>query len=194
MDILDDLASIAVPCLIVGGIPMALVGAVIIRIHRRDARADCEPQTLSEMQHRRSDDDRTVTEFRTSAPLGDTAAFLLATLAGILTWIGWLGWGNHKNYHPGQVIGCVITGLAAVVLLGLLTRWWRTGPLAVALGGLLGFSTAWALDSGPSDSTGLWGVGYMMIIAGGGTVLLAVAAVVIGIRSLARPPQTTLSP
>ena len=167
MDILDDLVSIAFPVLIFGGIPMGLIGAVIILLHRSTAE-----------------------DYRTSRPLGDTAAFLLATVAGVLTWVAWLSWGNHWNYDPWQVVGCVITGLVLVIGLGFLTRWWRSGPLAVALGGMLGFSTTWALDSGPSDSTGLWGVGYMMIVIGGGAALGILAAVVIAVRSRGDQPRS----
>lgn len=88
----------------------------------------------------------------------------------------------------------MITGLVAVIALGLLTRWWRTGPLAVALGGLFGFSTAWALDAGPDDSTGLWGLGYLMLLIGGGTVLAAVAAGVIAVRERSLPQRPGPSP
>ncbi|MDN6439804.1 MAG: hypothetical protein L0K27_10075 [Corynebacterium nuruki] len=183
----DALLGTIIVILIFGGIPMGIVGAVIILLHRHDAGdagAARAPQTLAQLQRHRPADGQAVSTFRTSRPLGDTTAFLLAVVAGVLTWVAWLSWGNQKDYDPDQIVGCAVTGIVVVVVLGFLTRWWRTGPLSVGLGGLAGFSTAWAVWAGLGDDTGQWGGGYFFLMIGGGMALAVLSLAVVFLRWL----------
>lgn len=72
-----------------------------------------------------------------------------------------------------------------IVSFGLMARWRRSGPLTVGMGGLLGFSTAFAVEAGFYDNTGLWGVGYLILITGTGCGLFLISLCV----ALARTPQ-----
>lgn len=48
---------------------------------------------------------------------------------------------------------------------------------------LFGFSSSFAVSAGFYDSTGLWGVGYIMLIFGAGFVLALTAMGVVLVRS-----------
>ena len=141
---------------------MLITGAIIIGPHHSDR--------------------ETPEEYRTPRPLGDTAAFLLGIIGGVITWAVWLTRGDQANYAPAQIVGLAVTGVALIVGLSLLCRWWKTGPLSVGLGGFLGFTTSWAVQAGFYDSTGLWGVGYLMMVVGGGVAIAVLCAVIIALR------------
>lgn len=178
----ETLLGIGVVVLIFGGIPMGVIGVGIGLLHRQDAGAGPTPEAPA------------VNQYRTPRPLGDVTAFLIATVAGVLIWVAWLSWGgNRKDYDPGQVVGCVLTGIVAVVVLGFLTRWRRTGPLSVGLGALAGFSTAWAVWAGAGDDTGQWGGGYFFLLIGGGAALAALCLAVIFLRWIFHPHHDELS-
>lgn len=167
MDTTDILIGTATVVLIFGGVPMGLAAFFTLVFHRIEIR----------------DPDRFRDPARTP---GNTVTAVAAVVAGVLLWAVWISWGNFA-YPIWAVVGCVLASLAAVVGLGFLSRWRWSGPFVAALGGLLGFSTPCALQMGFSDDTGLWGVGYLILVVCAGVVLTLVATVVMAVRLRSRP-------
>lgn len=121
--------------------------------------------------------------------LGAAAAALAAFAAGM--WFAWLGW-DHEYYRvegvaqgpyrPWQVVGCAVSiGIAAV-----LAYLWTRGTWAVfllAAAGVVGFAVPWTRDAAAADDSGLFVVGLLFLLVGGGvvlTTLLAITATVAG--------------
>jgi hypothetical protein len=171
----DVLLGIATVVLIFGGIPMIAVTVGIVFIHLRELQ---EPSRTADPARR----------------TGNTATAVVGVLAGVLLWAAWISWGDFE-YPTWAIVGCVITSVMVVVALGFLAHWRWSGPFTAALAGLFGFSTACAVQMGESDDTGLWGVGYMMIVIFGGVVLAALALGVMLVRThgAARPTASSRS-
>ncbi|WP_104106167.1 hypothetical protein [Nocardioides sp. 616] len=122
------------------------------------------------------------------------AAFLLALVAAGM-WFAWLGWdqeyylvdGERQGpYRPWQVLGCALSVVVAATLALLWVRPAgadRSGRGAVPVlsaAAVVGFAVPWAVDAATSDDSGLWVVGLLFLLVGGGlglTVLLGIAAV-----------------
>ncbi|MFT3899946.1 MAG: hypothetical protein QM728_06850 [Gordonia sp. (in: high G+C Gram-positive bacteria)] len=126
-----------------------------------------------------------------SRGLSTAAVFGVGLLGGAAVWFAWLSWGDyytgadglaHGPYRPWQVLACGATAVVVSGAVGWFARWRMSGPLVGAIGFLLGFATCWAFDAA-DDTTGLWGVGYLFLIVGGGLGLLTVAVAVIGARA-----------
>ena len=102
-------------------------------------------------------------------------------------WFAWLGW-DHEYYQVDgvpqgpyrawQVLGCGLSIAVAAVLAYLWVRSvWAIFVLAAAAD--IGFAVPWALDAASTDDSGLWVVGLLFLLVGGGIglmVLLAVSA------------------
>ncbi|GED97821.1 hypothetical protein [Gordonia crocea] len=134
--------------------------------------------------------------------LGTWTAAAVSVLAGVALWFAWLTWGGYYTdasgqtqgpYRPWQVVACALSVGAVTGILGWFTRWRLSGPLVAAIGVVLGFSTVWAVDAGTHDSTGLWGVGYLFLLVGGGIALGLVAVVVVAIRASVAKRRAGLS-
>lgn len=130
---------------------------------------------------------------------GIPATLLFAVVAGIAIWLIWLSWGDYYTdasghtqgpYRPWQVIACGLTVVTATAVIGLWTKWPRTGPFAAAIGTLFGFAAAWGTQAFLSDPTGLAGVGMLMLLIGGGIGLGIVAGIVAGARNITYPRRT----
>lgn len=147
-----------------GGIPMGVATVVLTYMH------------LTER------DDRAAFQVRGPA-LGNTGAAACGTAVGAALWLLWFSWGDAAGYATWAIVGAVLTALAAVTGFGAVTRWRKTGPFVVSLGGLFGFSSAYALDAGFHDSTGLWGVGYIIIVVIAGFVLAVIATCIVLART-----------
>lgn len=104
-------------------------------------------------------------------------------------WLAWLGW-DHEYYlvdgvpqgpyQAWQVVGC---GLAIAVAAMIAYLWVRRAgaifPLTAAA--TIGFAVPWAVDASASDESGLWVVGLIFLLVGGGAgiaVLLAITAAI----------------
>ncbi|WP_186314558.1 hypothetical protein [Corynebacterium glyciniphilum] len=150
--------------LLFGGIPMGAAALVLGFMHlsERDNADELRPD---------------------SGALGNVGAALCGIAVGISLWLLWFSWGSPSGYATWAIVGAVITALIAVVGIGATSRWRQTGPFVVALGGLFGFSSAFAVDAGFYDTTGLWGVGYLMIVFIAGFILAVVATAVVLVRS-----------
>ena len=127
------------------------------------------------------------------ARLGVTA-IALALVAGAM-WFAWLGW-DHEYYkvdgvsqgpyRAWQVIGCGVSIAVAAVLAYLWVRSvWAIFVLAAAA--VIGFAVPWALDAASSDDSGLWLVGLVLLLVGGGIALvvlltISAAAASLGLR------------
>lgn len=158
--------------LLFGGVPMGVAAIVLVLMY------------LSE----RDNDEGLRTDSRS---LGNAGAALCGIAVGVSLWLLWFSWGSPSGYATWAIVGAVITAVTAVIGIGAVTRWRRTGPFVVALGGLFGFSSAFAVDAGFYDTTGLWGVGYLMIVFIAGFILAVIATVVVLIRG--RPSRNRRS-
>ncbi|MGP5928864.1 hypothetical protein [Corynebacterium glyciniphilum] len=146
--------------LLFGGIPMGVSALVLVFMH------------LSERDN--------ADELRTdSRSLGNLGAAVCGIAVGVSLWLLWFSWGDPAGYASWAIVGAVVTALTAVIGIGTVTRWRQTGPFVVSLGGLFGFSSAFAVDASFYDITGLWGVGYLMIIFIAGFILAAIATGVV---------------
>ncbi|MEU8894419.1 hypothetical protein AB0C65_01035 [Nocardia sp. NPDC048505] len=122
----------------------------------------------------------------------------LAVLAGLAvaaaaSWAAWLGWDSEYYYvdgveqgpyRPVQVIGCG----ACVVLLSVAAFWYMRRPTAipaVAAAAVLGFAVPWSVRAS-ADSTGLWAVGLLFLLVGGGLGLVVVLTAVHLVRTAVR--------
>jgi hypothetical protein len=117
------------------------------------------------------------------ATMGNNLAAGSGLGAGVLVWVVWFSWGGPGGAGAAVAVGAVVSAFCVLVWLGVRTRWPWTGPFVVALGGLSGFSTAYAVASDASDVTGLWAIGYLMITVGGVIVLALVTAGIVVVRS-----------
>ncbi len=121
------------------------------------------------------------------ARLGGTA--LALGLFAVAMWFSWLGW-DHEYYlvdgvaqgpyRSWQVLGCGLSIATAAVLAHLSVRGvWAIFVLAAAA--IIGFAVPWALDAAATDDSGLWVVGLLFLLVGGGlglVVLLSISAAV----------------
>ncbi|MFC9895428.1 hypothetical protein ACFVMC_17240 [Nocardia sp. NPDC127579] len=121
------------------------------------------------------------------------AALPVLALFSAGMWAAWLGWDNEYYYvdgvaqgpyRPAQVIGCGACVVLASVAVFLYLRHPAAIP-AVAGAAVTGFAVPWALQAS-ADSTGLWAVGLLFLLVGGGTGVMLVLAVVHLLRSLPR--------
>ncbi len=117
-------------------------------------------------------------------------AAVLASFAAAM-WFAWLGWDREYYlvdgvaqgpYRPWQVVGCGLSIAVAAVVAYLVTRgWWAVFVLAAA--GVMGFAVPWTQDAAATDESGLYVVGLVFLVIGGGiglTVVLAITAAVAG--------------
>lgn len=129
------------------------------------------------------------------ARLGGAAGALGLFAAAM--WFAWLGWDSQYYevdgvaqgpYRAWQVIGCGLSVAAAAVVAYLWVRGvWAIFVLAAA--GAIGFAVPWTRDAASTDDSGLFAVGLLFLLVGGGTglvVLLSVTAAVAGSRRTAR--------
>ncbi len=161
--------SILFAIAVLGGVPFILAILALVVFHRSEA---AEPSRFID-PHRK---------------FGNTVTALAGIVVGVLLWAAWISWGNFE-YPTWAIVGCVVTSVIAVIALGFISRWRWTGSFVGALGGLFGFSTACGIQMAHSDDTALWGVGYMMIVIGGGVVLALLASGVMLVR-MPRMPRT----
>ncbi len=108
-------------------------------------------------------------------------------------WAVWLGWDQEYYevdgvaqgpYRPEQVIGCGACIVVASIVAFLYLRRPTTIPVVAAVA-VVGFAVPWASDAS-QDSTGLWAVGLMFLLIGGGLGLVSVLTVVHLLRTLLR--------
>ena len=89
----------------------------------------------------------------------------------MLAWAGWLAWDTEYDldpvtdttsgpYQPWQVIGCVLTLLAAAVVAGPAAR-----PTVAAVVVTVPFTGAWAVSAALTDDSGLFVVGAVLVAA-----------------------------
>ncbi|GAA4729789.1 hypothetical protein GCM10023328_05630 [Modestobacter marinus] len=103
-------------------------------------------------------------------------------MLSVLAWAAWLGWDREYQFDPAtntasgpyeewQVVGCVLTLLAAAVLVG-----WVRRPLPAAVVVTVPFTLCWTVDAALQDDTGLFLVGALLIAVGLflGSLLVAV--------------------
>jgi hypothetical protein len=122
---------------------------------------------------------------------------LLLMLFSAAMWFAWLGW-DHEYYlvngvaqgpyRAWQVVGCGLAIVAATVLAYLRVR--RTaGIFVLAAAAVVGFAVPWSWDAS-SDETGMWVVGLLMLLIGGGVGLVVLLAVT---EALAKPDASPTS-
>lgn len=105
-----------------------------------------------------------------------------AAALSVLAWAAWLAWDREYQFDPAtsttsgpyaewQVVGCVLTLLAAAVLAG-----WVQRPLVAALVVTVPFTVGWTVDAALQDESGLFVVGALLIAVGLflGSLLVAV--------------------
>lgn len=118
---------------------------------------------------------------------------LLVALWAAAMWMAWLGW-DHEYYlvdgvpqgpyRSWQVIGC-----GAAVALGAVAGYLLTRRIAaivlMPIAAAVGFAIPWSVDAAASDDSGLWVVGLLFLLVGGGLGLL----LVVGLTALLRRPR-----
>ncbi len=137
------------------------------------------------------------------APL--IGAVLGLALFAAAMWFAWLGWDDEYYlvdgvpqgpYQAWQVVGCALSiALAAVLAQLWARRVWAMVLLAPAA--VIGFAVPWAVDAAGSDDSGLWVVGLLLLLVGGGVGLLVVLGVTAAVASVVagrRPRQAPASP
>jgi hypothetical protein len=113
----------------------------------------------------------------------------LVTALSALAWLAWLGRDNEYQTDPAtrmesgpyevwQIAGCGVSLLILLVVAQLAGV--RALPASAAL--TLGFTGAWTNQAARSDTTGLYAVGAIMLLAGLSTATAMVSGAVIGIR------------
>ncbi|UZN02816.1 hypothetical protein [Cellulomonas sp. S1-8] len=124
-----------------------------------------------------------------TAPARGRTAARVAVVAALSAacWFAWMGWDTEYQTDPGtgavtgpyeawQVVGCLVSlVLVTVLAVRMLGRWRTVVTVAVA------FTAAWSLTQAPTDSSGLWVVGALLVLAGtaaGAGVVAVVAAAV----------------
>jgi hypothetical protein len=112
----------------------------------------------------------------------------VATLSA-LSWVGWMGWDHEYQVDPAtglqsgpyetwQVAGC---GLSLMVLLvGALLAGVRPLPASATL--TVAFTAAWTVQAARADTTGLYGVGTVMLLVGLSVATALVSAVILWLR------------
>lgn len=138
----------------------------------------------------------------TANSIASQFAQLMGTALGLglfaaAMWFAWLGWDNEYYqvdgvaqgpYRAWQVIGCGLSVAAASVLAYLRVRGvWAIFVLPASA--VIGFAVPWALDAASTDDSGLWVVGLLFLLVGGGlglVFLLAVSAAVAASRRRVR--------
>lgn len=106
-------------------------------------------------------------------------------------WFAWLGWDNEYYlvdgvsqgpYRTWQVLGCGVSIAVGAVLAYLSVRSvWAIFVLAAAAD--IGVAVPWALHAASTDDTGLWVVGLVFLLVGGGSGLVALLAVSAAVAS-----------
>lgn len=94
---------------------------------------------------------------------------------------------GEDPYRAWQVLGCALSISVAAVLAYLwVPSVWAVFVLAAAAD--LGFACAWAVDAASTDESGLWVVGLVFLVVGGGIGLLVLLAVT-AIAATRRPSR-----
>jgi hypothetical protein len=122
------------------------------------------------------------------------SSFVSAVIA-CAAWFAWLGWDHsyyvvhgvtHGPYRPWQVVGCGATVAAGAVAAFLRSRrFWSMFVIVPAT--LVGFAIPWGLDAA-SDETGMWVVGLVYLVVGGGIGLGSLLVLVGGIEYSVHEP------
>jgi hypothetical protein len=131
------------------------------------------------------------------ARLGGTA--LALGLFAATMWFSWLAW-DHQYYlvdgvaqgpyRSWQVLGCGLSIATAAVLAH---RWVRGGSAIFVLSAaaIIGFAVPWALDAATTDDSGLWVVGLLFLLVGGGLGLVVLLSITAAITSGVPPRPGT---
>ncbi|GAA2678213.1 hypothetical protein [Actinoplanes palleronii] len=123
---------------------------------------------------------------------GKSRALIGTVVVAVLSagaWFAWLGWDTEYQTDPAtgvtsgpyeawQVAGCALTLL--VVFVGALLA--RVPALLASLALTLAFTAVWTAQAAAEDSTGMYGVGTIMLLLGLGTATLVVTALATAIR------------
>ncbi len=98
------------------------------------------------------------------------SAAVAFTVLGAGLWWGWFAWDTVRGgsgsetsgpYEAWQVAGCAVTWIVLVWMGVKVLR-----PLLLVPALPVGFTAAWILTAAPSDDSGLWGVGAILVAAG----------------------------
>lgn len=127
------------------------------------------------------------------ARLGGTA--LALGFFAVAMWFSWLGW-DHEYYlvdgvtqgpyRSWQVLGCGLSIATAAVLAHLWVRGVRA-IFVLAAAACVGFAVPWALDAAATDDSGLWVVGLLFLLVGGGLGLVALLSISAAVMSRLPP-------
>ncbi len=111
-------------------------------------------------------------------------ALALALFAALM-WFVWLGWDDEfyevdgvpqGPYRRWQVVGCGLAITTGTVLAYLRTRG-TVATFVLAIAAVTGFAVPWAVSASSKDDTGLWGVGLVFLLVGGGAGLVLLLVV-----------------
>lgn len=116
-----------------------------------------------------------------------TASAVLALLTASCWWV-WMAWDHSYQIDPAtgttsgpyqawQVIGCVVCLVALGVGATVHLAAWLVIPIMS-----IAFTAAWSWTAASADSTGLWGVGAMLVFVG----MLTGTFLVVGLTAIVR--------
>lgn len=114
---------------------------------------------------------------------------MLAVLAGLDWWV-WLGTDSRYQrdpvtgvssgpYETPQVVACAVVLIALAIGF---RRWLASGVVVAAIA--VGFTVPWTVHAAARDSTGLFGVGTVMLLAGISLGGLLVMQLLDGLREI----------
>ena len=121
------------------------------------------------------------------------AAVALGLLAAAM-WFAWLGWDDdyyltkgveEGPYRAWQVVGCGLCVAALAVAAQLWARGFVAVPL-LAAAAMVGFAVPWTVHATANDDSGLFVVGLLFLLVGGGTALVVLLAVTESVASAVR--------
>lgn len=140
----------------------------------------------------------TITRSLTRLAIAAPALMLFAAAM----WFAWLGW-DHEYYEVDgvaqgpyrtwQVLGC---GLAIAVAAVVAQLWARTpwGVLVLAPAAIIGFAVPWTMDAAATDDSGLFVVGLILLVIGGGVGLSFLVGATAAVQYALHPDRRTPRP
>lgn len=120
-------------------------------------------------------------------------ATIAVVVATAVAWLAWFAWDTERTtdpvtgdisgpYETWQVIGCGIT-LLAIAVFGA----WRLDIATLVVSMTVTFTAGWSACAIPSDDSGLWAVGALMVAGGMTIATLLTHALVDSARRHLRP-------
>lgn len=140
-----------------------------------------------------------------SAAARQFARLMLAAVAlgffAAAMWGAWLGWDQeyyqvdgvpHGPYRAWQVLGCALSIAAAAIFAYLRVPGIRS-VFVLTAASVIGFAVPWTVHAAITDDSGLWIVGALFLLVGGGVGMLILLTLT-AVTTTRRPPRSPTAP